>query len=139
MQTSIDCIKHHLFSLTLLSQIYISNIQTALYILIHQYLLPIRGRRRRGCDCMVVGFTYTYAKQCLSPLQLWFRMPGGVLDTTLCDKFISDLQRVGGFPCVLRFSPSIPPRYNWNIVESGDRHHYPLTLSVVYYMDQVSK
>ena len=66
-------------------------------------------------------------------------MPGGVLDTTLCDKFISDLQRVSGFPCVLRFPPSIPSRYNWNIVDSGDRHHNPLTLSVVYYMDQVSK
>jgi len=98
-------------------------------------MLPIRGRR----DRMVVGFTYTHAKQCLSPLQLWVRMPGGVLDTTLCDKLISDLQGVGDFPCVLRFPPSIPPWYNWNIVESGDRHRNPLTLSADYYMDQVSK
>jgi len=64
-------------------------------------------------------------------------MPGGVLDTTLCDKFISDLQKVDGFPRVFRFPPSIPPRYNWNIVESGVKHHNPLTLFVVYYMDQV--
>jgi hypothetical protein len=31
----------------------------------------------------------------------------------------------GGFPQVLRFPPPIKltPRYNWNIVESGVKHH----------------
>jgi len=31
----------------------------------------------------------------------------GELDTTLCDKFISDLRQVGGFLRVLRFPPPI--------------------------------
>jgi hypothetical protein len=35
--------------------------------------------------------------------------------------FVSDLRRVGGYLRVLRF----PPRYNWNIVESGAKHHKP--------------
>jgi hypothetical protein len=41
-------------------------------------------------------------------------------------KFVSDLLQVGGFLWVLRFSPPIRlPRYNWNIVESGVKHHKP--------------
>ena len=35
-------------------------------------------------------------------------------------KFVSDLQQVGGFLRVLR--------YNWNIVESGIKHHKPKKL-----------
>jgi hypothetical protein len=31
----------------------------------------------------------------------------GVLDTTLCDKFVSELRQVGGFPRVPRFPPPI--------------------------------
>jgi hypothetical protein len=34
-------------------------------------------------------------------------------------KFFSDLQQVSGFLWVFQ----IPPRYNWNIVESGIKHH----------------
>ena len=37
-------------------------------------------------------------------------------------KFVSDLQQVGGFLWVHLFPP---PRYNWNIVESGLKHHKP--------------
>jgi hypothetical protein len=41
-------------------------------------------------------------------------------------KLVSDLRQVGGFLRVLRFPPLIkPPRYNWNIVESGVKHHKP--------------
>jgi hypothetical protein len=36
-------------------------------------------------------------------------------------KFVSDMQQVGGYSRVLWF----PPRYNWNIVESGIKHHNP--------------
>jgi hypothetical protein len=36
-------------------------------------------------------------------------------------KFVSDLRHVGGFLRKLQF----PPRYNWNIVESGIKHHKP--------------
>ena len=35
-------------------------------------------------------------------------------------KFVSDLWQDGGFLQVFRFPP---PRYNWNIVESGGKHH----------------
>jgi len=41
-------------------------------------------------------------------------------------KFDSDLRQVGGFLQVRRFPPTIKswsPRYNWNIVESGAKHH----------------
>ena len=34
-------------------------------------------------------------------------------------KYVSDLRQVGGFLRVPRF----PPRYNWNIAESGIKHH----------------
>ena len=37
-------------------------------------------------------------------------------------KFVSGFRQVGGFFRVLRFSP---PHYNWNIVESGVKHHNP--------------
>ena len=41
-------------------------------------------------------------------------------------KFVSDLRQVSGFLRVLQFPPPIkPPRYNWNIVESGVKHHKP--------------
>jgi hypothetical protein len=35
------------------------------------------------------------------------RSQGGVLDTILCDKFVSDLRQVGGPLRVLRFPPAI--------------------------------
>ena len=39
---------------------------------------------------------------------------------------VSDLWQVGGFHWVLLFPPPIkPPQYNWNIVESGIKHHKP--------------
>ena len=37
-------------------------------------------------------------------------------------KFASDLRQAGGFNRVLQFSP---PRYIWNIVKSGAKHHKP--------------
>jgi hypothetical protein len=41
-------------------------------------------------------------------------------------KFVSDLQQVGGILLVLWFPPLIKlQRYNWNIVESGIKHHNP--------------
>jgi hypothetical protein len=40
-------------------------------------------------------------------------------------KFVSHLRQVGGF---LRFPL---PRYNWNIVESGVKHHEPQSVSIM--------
>jgi hypothetical protein len=45
-------------------------------------------------------------------------------------KFVSDLRQVGGFLRVLRFPL---PRYNWNIVESGVKHHNPSYINVPSY------
>ena len=44
-----------------------------------------------------------------------------IVETTLCDQLVRDLGQVGGFLGVLLF----PPRYNWNIVQSGIKHHIP--------------
>ena len=44
---------------------------------------------------MVAGITTTYA-YCEFESRSW----RGVLDTALCDKFVSDLRQVGGFPRV---------------------------------------
>ena len=56
-------------------------------------------------------------------LTLWVQilLRLGVLDTTLCDKVCQWLT-TGQW-----FSPAInwPPQYNWNIVESGIKHHKP--------------
>ena len=42
-------------------------------------------------------------------------------------KFVSDLWQVGGFHQVVWFPPPIKqtPGCNWNIVESGVKHHKP--------------
>jgi hypothetical protein len=72
--------------------------------------------------CMVVGFTTTYA---ISAYHHWrcelescsWR---GILDTTVCDE-------VSDFLLVFQF----PPRYNWNIVKSGFKHHNPTPNSVM--------
>jgi hypothetical protein len=42
-------------------------------------------------------------------------------------KVVSDLWQVGGFLRLLRFIHQWkrPPRNNWNIVESGIKHHNP--------------
>jgi hypothetical protein len=40
----------------------------------------------RGCDRMVVGFTYAISAHRLSPLMLWVRISIRTRCTTLCDK-----------------------------------------------------
>jgi hypothetical protein len=54
-------------------------------------------------------------------------------------KFVSDLQQVSGFLWVLWFPQPNQynwlPRYNWNIVESGIKHHK--TINQTYYLFQV--
>ena len=75
---------------------------------------------RPGRDHMVVGFTITYA---ISAYHHWcceFESWSGRGVQHYVIKFVSDLRQVGGFLQVLRFPP---PRYNWNIVESGVKHH----------------
>ena len=70
------------------------------------------------------SWIYNYlCNQCLSLLTLWDRTPikRGVLDTTLCDKVCQWLcDRSVVFSTI-----KLTPRYNWNIVESGVKHHKP--------------
>jgi hypothetical protein len=49
-------------------------------------------------------------------------------------KFVSDLRQVGGFLLVVRFPLPLnwPPRYTWNIVESGVKHHNPNPYPIFY-------
>jgi hypothetical protein len=61
------------------------------------------SRGRRGSNCMVVGFTTTYA---ISSYHHWYcefesRSRQGVQHYPM--KFVSDLRQVGGFFWVLRF------------------------------------
>jgi hypothetical protein len=70
-------------------------------------------------------YIYNYlCNQSLSPLVLWIRISIRARCATLCDKVCQWLEQVGGFLRVLRFPPpNCPSRYNWNIVESGVKHH----------------
>ena len=55
-------------------------------------------------------------------------------------KLVRDLRQVSGFLQVLRFPPpnnlNWPPRYNWNIVESGIKHHKPNQPIMIYQYPQ---
>jgi hypothetical protein len=89
-------------------------------------------RVRSGGDCMVIGFTTTYA---ISAYHHWCcefesRSERDVWHYVI--KFVSDLRQLGGF---LRFPP---PRYDWNIVESGIKHHKP-TIKVQYKMMETGR
>ena len=64
--------------------------------------------------------------QCLSPLNLWFqpRWWRDLLDTTLCDNVCQWLATGRWFSLsgvVQQYN--WPPRYNWNIVETGVKLH----------------
>jgi len=77
---------------------------------------------------MVVGFITTYAINAHHHYRCEFKPCSwrGVLDTTLCDKSLSVTSdrsvvffRSSGFLQQYNW----PLRYNWNIVESGTKHH----------------
>ena len=83
----------------------------------------------RSRDLVVVGFTTTYA------ISAYLVITTNIVSSNPADgevystqyyaiKFVSDLRQVGGF---LQFPPPInwQPWYNWNIVESGVKHHNP--------------
>ena len=86
------------------------------------YQISVQGP---SCWWSYGSWIYNYlCNQCISPLTLWVRISIRVRCTTLSDK-VSDLWQVGFFYRVLRFPPIInwPPRYSWNIVESGVKYH----------------
>jgi hypothetical protein len=93
---------------------WLSTLMTVFVRLLNTYFVflfitpHLRYRGHHGCDRMVNGVTTTYAIS-VSPLMLWVRimLRWGVLDTTLCDKVVSDLQQVSDFLWVLWFPPQI--------------------------------
>ena len=91
-------------------------------------LLTFRTGHKQGLLWSHGSWICNYlCNQCLSLLMLWVQIPlrQGVM------KFVCDLQQVGGFLWVLRFPPPInwPQQYNWNIVESGIKHHVTLDIN----------
>jgi hypothetical protein len=85
-----------------------------------------------GRDCIVVRFTTTYA---ISAYHHWCcEVESGQNVQHYVINFVSDLQQVGGFLEVLRFSPPTNrlPWYNWNIVESGTKHHQTSIYIYIY-------
>ena len=88
---------------------------------------------RRGCrgrDRMVVEFYNYLYNRCLSPLKLWvwillmarctrYNIMWSSLSVN-CDRSLS----FSGYSSFLH-QWNWPPRYNWNIFESGDKLHKP--------------
>ena len=96
----------------------------------------IYSRGRRGRDRMVVGFTSTcpisayYNNGCEFEPRWW----RGVLDTTLWNKVCQWFAGGRWFSpgtSVPSTNKTEPPRYSWNIVESGVTHHKP-TINVSF-------
>jgi hypothetical protein len=68
------------------------------------------------------SWIYNYlCNQCLLPVTLWVQilLGQGVLDTTICNKFVGDLRQVDGFLRILRFplliklSATIYLKFSW--------------------------
>jgi len=88
----------------------------------------LRGKGCRGCDCMVVGFTTTYAisvvhhESCEFESRSW----RDVLDATLCDKVCQWLAAGRWFSLgtpVSSINKTDHHDNSCNIAESGFKHH----------------
>jgi hypothetical protein len=75
------------------------------------------------CDSTVGGFTTTYATSVYHQWSCEFesRSWRDILDTTLWNKYVSDLRQVGGFFHQYNW----PPRYKWDIADGVAKHHNP--------------
>ena len=97
-------------------------------ILVSQEAYPGNGQGQLW-SWLYGSWIYNYlCNQCLSPLKLWFRTPFMSMRTRYIILWLSlsvtcgrsvDFSGYSGF----HFQQSWPPRYNWNIVESGVKHH----------------
>ena len=78
-----------------------------------------------SCGCWISSYL---CNQSLSPLMLWVRIQlrRVALNTTLCYQVCQWLGAGRGFSPgnpVYSTCKTDPPRYNWNIVESANKHH----------------
>ena len=74
---------------------------------------------------MVVGYTTNYVINVYHHWCCEFEYQSGRGVQHYVIKFVSNLQQVGGFLHQWNW----PPRYDWNIVESGDRYNIVVILS----------
>ena len=85
-------------------------------------------------------YNYIYS-QCRSPLTLWVRISIRASCTTLCDKACQWLATgwwfSPGTPVSYTNRTAWPPRYSWNIVESGVKHHIPIQIQLGGYINDV--
>jgi len=97
-----------------------------------QYFINIKLLRLRKCeDTKGAGASWPWSygswiynylcNQYISPLTLWVR----IQLRRYMIKFVRDLRQVGDFSGYSRFphQKNWPPRYKWNIVESGVKNH----------------
>ena len=63
--------------------------------------------RNLGLEKEWILFVYNIKHSNITSTCIWYLSMILVLDTTLCDKFVSDLRQVGGFLRILRFPPPI--------------------------------
>ena len=121
------CVKPIIY-LCLFCKEYLLNRKIAtFYIWTFQINIFFLNGGRRGHDRMVVWFTTTYAIGAYHHWCCEFESRSGRGVQHCVINFVSDLRQVGGFLRVLRFSPPIKLTTkiyrNWNIVESGVKHH----------------
>jgi hypothetical protein len=109
----------------LIQPVYINKKVLWLFVICFNVWIPIH-RGRRGRDRVCGNWIYNYLwNQSLSPPMLWARISIWARCTTVCDKAWLWLA-TGRW-----FSPGPPlsstnetdSQYNWNIVESGVKHH----------------
>ena len=99
------------------------------FVLYHLSLSNCLIIHRPLWSLLYCSWIYNYlCNQCLSPLTLWVRIQFKrcVLDTTLCDKVCLWLVASSWFvQGTLVFSTNKTDNNNWNILESGIKHHNP--------------
>ena len=75
------------------------------------------------------SWIYSYlCNQCLSPLMLWVRISIRVMCRTFCNivrQWFATGRLFSQGTAVYSTDKNWWPRYNWNIVESGVKHHKP--------------
>jgi hypothetical protein len=88
-----------------------------------------------GCFNQIVGASLSYGG-CINKKLILIEFEShswrGVLNTTLCDKICQWLATGRCFFLGTFYQWNWLPRYSWNIVESGVRHHIPNPLKQIW-------
>jgi hypothetical protein len=91
----------------------------------YRFSFGFKTNRGHHSRVHMISWIYNYlCNQCLSPLMLWDRIPLMVRPTRYNIMWLSlsvVISRYSGF----LHQQNLLPWYNWNIVESGVKHHNP--------------